>query len=142
MGHSWEVFGLLICTTVLHWLYSYKVFLPSNSCQRTAYKFLIQRLCITKFGVNLLISFRFKKPEERQVLHNIMQVLLPQLYQRFTSIIEDSSQMSVEIQKQILKIYFALIQVSKNSHIHVHVHVLTQNVIKQVIKNIHRIDEL
>lgn len=60
----------------------------------------------------LLISFRFKKPEERQVLHNIMQVLLPVLYQRFASLMEDSSQMSVEIQKQILKIFFALIQVS------------------------------
>ena len=57
-------------------------------------------------------SFRFKKPEERQVLHNIMQVLLPQLYARIASLIDDSSQMSVEIQKQILKIFFALIQVS------------------------------
>ncbi|KAL9955530.1 hypothetical protein ACROYT_G036866 [Oculina patagonica] len=55
-------------------------------------------------------KYEFKKPEERQVLHNIMQVLLPVLYQRFTSIMEDSSQMSVEIQKQILKIFFALIQ--------------------------------
>ena len=59
-------------------------------------------------------SLRFKKPEERQVLHNVMQVLLPQLYQRFTSVMEDSSEMSVEIQKQILKIFFALIQVSDN----------------------------
>ena len=57
-------------------------------------------------------SFRFKKPEERQVLHRIMQVLLPQLYSRFTMVIEDGSQPSVEIQKQILKIFFALIQVS------------------------------
>ena len=56
--------------------------------------------------------FRFKKPDERQILHNIMQVLLPQLYERFTFVIEDSSQASVEVQKQILKIYFALIQVS------------------------------
>ena len=59
-----------------------------------------------------ILLCRFKKPEERQVLHNIMQVLLPQLYQRFTSVMEDSSEMSVEIQKQILKIFFALIQVS------------------------------
>ena len=57
-------------------------------------------------------SFRFKKPEERQVLHSVMQVLLPVLYQRFTSMIKDSSEMSVELQKQILKIFFALIQVS------------------------------
>ena len=55
---------------------------------------------------------RFKKPEERQFLHNIMQVLLPQLYARVVALIEDSSEMSVEIQKQILKIFFALIQVS------------------------------
>ncbi|XP_020624379.1 importin-7-like [Orbicella faveolata] len=55
-------------------------------------------------------KYEFKKPEEREVLHNIMQVLLPQLYQRFTSVMEDSSEMSVEIQKQILKIFFALIQ--------------------------------
>ena len=59
-----------------------------------------------------LFSVRFKKPDERQVLHRIMQVLLPQLYSRFTMIIEDGSQPSVEIQKQILKIFFALIQVS------------------------------
>ena len=58
------------------------------------------------------IKIRFKKPDERQVLHSIMQVLLPQLYARFTSIVEDASQPSVEIQKQILKIFFALIQVS------------------------------
>ena len=55
---------------------------------------------------------RFNKPEERQFLHNIMQVLLPQLYARVVALIEDSSEMSVEIQKQILKIFFALIQVS------------------------------
>ena len=61
-----------------------------------------------------ILLCRFKKPEERQVLHNIMQVLLPQLYQRFTSVMEDSSEMSVEIQKQILKIFFALIQVSNS----------------------------
>lgn len=62
------------------------------------------------FNVNY---FRFKKPEERQVLHSIMQVLLPQLYARFMSAMEDPSQLSLEIQKQILKIFFALIQVSK-----------------------------
>ena len=60
----------------------------------------------------ILLSVRFKKPDERQVLHRIMQVLLPQLYSRFTMVIEDGSQPSVEIQKQILKIFFALIQVS------------------------------
>ena len=46
-----------------------------------------------------------------------MQVLLPQLYQRFASVMEDSSEMSVEIQKQILKIFFALIQVSENQQL-------------------------
>ncbi|XP_073245306.1 importin-7-like [Porites lutea] len=55
-------------------------------------------------------KYEFKKPDERQVLHRIMQVLLPQLYSRFTMVIEDGSQPSVEIQKQILKIFFALIQ--------------------------------
>ncbi|CAH3158817.1 unnamed protein product [Porites lobata] len=55
-------------------------------------------------------KYEFKKPDERQVLHRIMQVLLPQLYSRFTLVIEDGSQPSVEIQKQILKIFFALIQ--------------------------------
>ena len=70
-------------------------------------------ICRTEFLYLINVnSLRFKKPEERQVLHNIMQVLLPQLYQRFTSVMEDSSEMSVEIQKQILKIFFALIQVS------------------------------
>ena len=58
---------------------------------------------------------RFKKPEERQVLHSIMQVLLPQLYARFTSLMEDVSQPSVAIQKEILKIFFALIQVRLDS---------------------------
>jgi len=71
--------------------------------------------CRTEFFFLIYVnSLRFKKPEEREVLHNIMQVLLPQLYQRFTSVMEDSSEMSVEIQKQILKIFFALIQVSDN----------------------------
>lgn len=71
--------------------------------------------CRTEFSFLIYVnSLRFKKPEEREVLHNIMQVLLPQLYQRFTSVMEDSSEMSVEIQKQILKIFFALIQVSDN----------------------------
>ncbi|XP_015762265.1 PREDICTED: importin-7-like [Acropora digitifera] len=55
-------------------------------------------------------KYEFKKPEERQVLHSIMQVLLPQLYARFTSLMEDVSQQSVAIQKEILKIFFALIQ--------------------------------
>ncbi|KAK2565652.1 Importin-7 [Acropora cervicornis] len=55
-------------------------------------------------------KYEFKKPEERQVLHSIMQVLLPQLYARFTSLMEDVSQPSVAIQKEILKIFFALIQ--------------------------------
>ena len=64
------------------------------------------------FNFVSLKLFRFKKPEERQFLHNIMQVLLPQLYARVVALIEDSSEMSVEIQKQILKIFFALIQVS------------------------------
>lgn len=40
-----------------------------------------------------------------------MQVLLPMIYQRCVQLLEDESEVSVALQKQILKIYYALVQV-------------------------------
>ena len=61
------------------------------------------------------LIWRFKKPEERVTLHQIMQVLLPVLYERCASLMANDTQPAedIEVQKQILKVYFALIQVSR-----------------------------
>ena len=53
-----------------------------------------------------------------------MQVLLPQLYDRVTFLMNDASEISVEIQKQILKIFFALVQVSVFVYFYVYIYVI------------------
>ncbi|EDO49266.1 predicted protein [Nematostella vectensis] len=55
-------------------------------------------------------KYEFKKIEDRVPVINIMGAMLPLLYNLFVAIKDDESAPSVEIQKQILKIYFALIQ--------------------------------
>lgn len=60
----------------------------------------------------VVLSFRrYKKPEERESLNQAMRVLLPLIHQRCTQLMPDQSEASVTIQKQILKCFFALVQV-------------------------------
>ena len=58
---------------------------------------------------------RYKKPEERGPLHTAMARLLPVLYGRCVQLLPDPSEASVLLQKLILKIFYALIQVNDMS---------------------------
>lgn len=55
---------------------------------------------------------RYKKPEERVPLLVAMKVFLPALALLFERLIEDNSAASIIIQKQFLKILYALVQVA------------------------------
>jgi hypothetical protein len=55
--------------------------------------------------------YRYKKPEERGTLNQAMVVILPLVHQRCMQLVQDQSEQSVALQKQILKCFFALIQV-------------------------------
>ncbi|KAK2188208.1 hypothetical protein NP493_140g03054 [Ridgeia piscesae] len=59
---------------------------------------------------HLVKNFEYKKPEERGTLNQAMQVLLPLVHQRCVQLLPDESEMSVLLQKQILKIFSALTQ--------------------------------
>jgi len=65
-------------------------------------------LCLYQLTKN----FEYKKAEERKPLTEAMNLLLPQIYNLICQLLPDDSQDSVTIQKQILKIYFALTQYS------------------------------
>lgn len=56
-------------------------------------------------------THRYKKPEERSPLVAAMQHFLPVLKDRFIQLLSDQSDQSVLIQKQIFKIFYALVQV-------------------------------
>ena len=56
---------------------------------------------------------RYKKPEERESLNQAMRVLLPLIHQRCLQLMPDQSEAAVAIQKQILKCFYALIQVCR-----------------------------
>lgn len=58
----------------------------------------------------LVKNYEYKKPEERGPLNVAMQHLLPLLHQRCGMLLADHSEQSVLIQKQILKIFYALVQ--------------------------------
>ncbi|KFM76182.1 Importin-7, partial [Stegodyphus mimosarum] len=58
----------------------------------------------------LVKNFEYKKPEERGPLNEAMNMLLPMIYQRCVQLLQDPSDVSVLLQKQILKIFFALVQ--------------------------------
>lgn len=59
----------------------------------------------------MIADFRYKRSEERKVLDEAMKLLLPMCYQRCTQLLTDLSEASNLLQKQILKIYYAFIQV-------------------------------
>lgn len=54
---------------------------------------------------------RYRKADEREPLLAAMHIFLPRIQQLITQLLADSSIFSVLIQKQILKIFHALIQV-------------------------------
>ncbi|CAB0029281.1 unnamed protein product [Trichogramma brassicae] len=55
-------------------------------------------------------NFEYKKAEERGPLNEAMNLLLPMIYQLIVRILPDPSEQSVLLQKQILKIFYALTQ--------------------------------
>ncbi|OXU20007.1 hypothetical protein TSAR_005120 [Trichomalopsis sarcophagae] len=55
-------------------------------------------------------NFEYKKAEDRGPLHEAMNLLLPMIYQLILRLLPDASEQSVLLQKQILKIFFALTQ--------------------------------
>uniref|UniRef100_F6XQ78 Importin 7 n=1 Tax=Equus caballus TaxID=9796 RepID=F6XQ78_HORSE len=58
----------------------------------------------------LVKNYEYKKPEERNPLVAAMQHFLPVLKDRFIQLLSDQSDQSVLIQKQIFKIFYALVQ--------------------------------
>ncbi|MEE6498745.1 hypothetical protein FKM82_003220 [Ascaphus truei] len=58
----------------------------------------------------LVKNYEYKKPEERTPLIAAMQHFLPMLKDRFIQLLPDPSEQSVLIQKQIFKIFYALVQ--------------------------------
>ncbi|KAL7992168.1 hypothetical protein Chor_016424 [Crotalus horridus] len=72
------------------------------------------RHCIRENIVEAIIHspelIRYKKPEERTPLIAAMQHFLPVLKDRFIQLLSDPSDQSVLIQKQIFKIFYALVQ--------------------------------
>uniref|UniRef100_A0A8C1LF96 Importin 8 n=1 Tax=Cyprinus carpio TaxID=7962 RepID=A0A8C1LF96_CYPCA len=58
----------------------------------------------------LVKNYEFKKAEERDPLLAAMQIFLPRIQQLITQLLTDATFISVLIQKQILKIFHALVQ--------------------------------
>lgn len=67
---------------------------------------------MTFFFFLCICSYRYKKAEEREPLIAAMQIFLPRIQQQIVQLLPDSSHYSVLLQKQILKIFYALVQVS------------------------------
>ena len=74
----------------------------------------------------MLFLCRYKKAEDRSSLNDAMALLLPLIHQMCTQLLADQSEISVTIQKQILKIFFALIQVNVLVQVYVFLLVLIQ----------------
>lgn len=55
--------------------------------------------------------YRYKRPDERKILDDAMRVILPVVYQRLVNFMPDESEYSVLLQKQILKVFYAFVQV-------------------------------
>uniref|UniRef100_A0A8C9TCB4 Importin 8 n=1 Tax=Scleropages formosus TaxID=113540 RepID=A0A8C9TCB4_SCLFO len=73
----------------------------------------------------LVKTYEYKKAEERDPLLAAMQIFLPRIQQQITQLLPDATVFSVLIQKQILKIFHALVQYSLPLHL-VNNTVLTQ----------------
>lgn len=70
----------------------------------------------------LFCPSRYKKAEERGPLNEAMNLLFPMIYQLILTLLPDSSERSVLLQKQILKIFFALTQVRANNQLTVKIY--------------------
>lgn len=57
------------------------------------------------------LCYRYKRSEERSILNQAMTHLLQLCYQRCVQLLPDQSEASNLLQKQILKIFYAYIQV-------------------------------
>lgn len=96
-----------------------RVGLVFSSCCISLLKILSTVVQSYAFGYieNAFISFdtivltRYKKAEERGPLNEAMNLVFPMIYQLILRLLPDSSEQSVLLQKQILKIFFALTQV-------------------------------
>lgn len=55
-------------------------------------------------------NYEYKKSDDRGPLHEAMNLLLPLLYQLIVRLMPDSSDLAVLLQKEGLKVYFALTQ--------------------------------
>ena len=64
--------------------------------------------------IQVIFVSRYRKQNDRGPLIDAMNLLLPLIYQLCVRLLPDESEQSVLLQKQILKIYFALIQVIKH----------------------------
>ncbi|XP_034367473.1 importin-8 isoform X3 [Arvicanthis niloticus] len=58
----------------------------------------------------LVKTYEYKKAEEREPLLAAMQIFLPRIQQQILQLLPDASHYSVLLQKQILKIFYALVQ--------------------------------
>ncbi|XP_036342892.1 importin-7-like, partial [Rhagoletis pomonella] len=58
----------------------------------------------------LVKTYEYKRSEERVPLNEAMNLLLPMIYQLMVNLMNDQSEQSMLLQKQILKIYYALTQ--------------------------------
>lgn len=59
----------------------------------------------------MCVYFRYRKADEREPLLAAMQIFLLRIQQLISQLLADSTIFSVLIQKQILKIFHALVQV-------------------------------
>lgn len=81
------------------------------------YMFVHYFMVLFQGGAIIFLSFclcscRYKKAEEREPLIAAMQIFLPRIQHQIMQLLPDSSHYSVLLQKQILKIFYALVQVS------------------------------
>lgn len=60
----------------------------------------------------LVKTYEYKRAEERGPLNEAMNLLLPMIYQLMLTLMNNQTEQSVLMQKQILKIYYALTQFS------------------------------
>ncbi|RWS17641.1 Importin-7-like protein [Dinothrombium tinctorium] len=60
----------------------------------------------------LVKNYEYKTHADRQPLDDSMNLLLPIIYQRLTNLLQDNSDNSILLQKQILKIFYAFVQYS------------------------------
>lgn len=105
-----EVRACLVFLSRLFFSYVSSVWLETvaSTCES---RFLYQ---LRKYILTELVCIpihRYKKPEERSPLVAAMQHFLPVLKDRFIQLLSDHSDQSVLIQKQIFKIFYALVQV-------------------------------